>query len=80
MEEAAAVVVVAAPPPLLLPQRLLQRKDDCAAAAAEDAPLRVAQDLACALAGKKMRYEERVPGRAMRRRGPGDGYEDGGDE
>lgn len=79
MEEAAAVVVVAPPPP----PRQLQRKDDCAAAAAaaaEDAPLRVAQDLACALAGKKMRYEERVPGRAMRRRGPGDGYEDGGDE
>lgn len=79
MEEAAAVVVVAPPPP----PRQLQRKDDCAAAAAaaaEDAPLRVAQDLACALAGKKMRYEERVPGKAMRRRGPGDGYEDGGDE
>lgn len=78
MEEAAAVVVVAPPPP----PRQLQRKDDCAAAAAaaEDAPLRVAQDLACALAGKKMRYEERVPARAMRRRAPGDGDEDGGDE
>lgn len=73
----AAVVVVVAPPPLLRP-RPLQRKDDCAAAA-EDAPLRVAQDLACALAGK-MRYGERVPGRAMRRRGPGDGDDDGGDE
>jgi len=70
--EAEAVVVLAQP---LLRPRPLQKLDDCAAA--EDVPLRVAQDLACALAGKKTRYGERVPERAMRPRVPGDGDDDG---
>lgn len=69
-------MVVLAPP--LLRPRPLQRLDDCAAA--EDVPLRVAQDLTCALAGKKTRYGERVPERAMRPRGPGDEDDDDGDE
>lgn len=74
--KAEAVVVLA--PPLLRRPRPFQRKNDCAAA--EDVPLRVAQDLACALAGKKRRYGERVPERAKRPRGPGDGDDDDGDE
>lgn len=69
-----AVAVLA---PLRRP-RPLQRKNDCAAA--EDVPLLVAQDLACALAGKKRRYGERDPERAKKPRGPGDGYDDDEDE